>query len=129
MNHAQESRLQILQTLLENGAGGAQVHVALIDAVKQGPHAQPTIDMLLRYRASVNYQSGEAIDIAAAAGHSSILDCLLQRDPNSEYLPEALSLAMQTPAVQTGINIPIDSSLCGCSLVLGLPSQKSYIVR
>ncbi|KAF6236283.1 hypothetical protein HO173_005536 [Letharia columbiana] len=68
MNHAQESRLQILQTLLENGAGGAQVHVALIDAVKQGPHAQPTIDMLLRYHASVNYQSGEAIRIAAAAG-------------------------------------------------------------
>ena len=106
MKHVQESRLQMLQSILEKGAGGAQLHVALIDAVKQGPHAQPTIDMLLRYNASVDYQSGEAIKIAAAAGHSSILDCLLQRNPNSEYLPEAFRLAMQTPAEQSGTNIP-----------------------
>ncbi|CAD6585238.1 MAG: hypothetical protein ASARMPRED_002104 [Alectoria sarmentosa] len=107
MNHAQETRLQILQMLLEKGARGAQVHVALIEAVKQGPHAQPTIDMLLQYNASVDYQNGEVIKIAAAAGHSSILDCLLQRNPNSEHLPEALRLAMQTPAVQSGVNIPV----------------------
>ena len=107
MNHPQEIRLQILGMLLEKGARGTQVHVALIDAVKQGPNAQPTIDMLLRYNASVDYQSGEAIKIAAAAGHSSILDCLLQRNPNSEHLPEALGLAMQTPAVQSGTNTPV----------------------
>lgn len=106
MNHAQEYRMQTLQTLFEKGAGGAQVHVALIDAVKQGPHAQPTINMLLQYNASVDYQGGEAIKIAAAAGHSSILECLLQRNPKSEYLPEALRLAMQTPATQSGTNIP-----------------------
>ena len=106
MKHAQESRLQMLQMILEKGAGGEQLHVALIDAVKQGLHAQPTIDMLLQYNASVNYQSGEAMKIAAAAGYSSILDCLLQRNPNSEYLPEAFRLAMQTPAEQSGTNIP-----------------------
>lgn len=104
MNHAQETRLQILQMLLEKGARGAQVHIALIDAVKQGPSAQPTIDMLLEYSASVDYQNGEALKIAAAAGHSSILDCLLQKKPNSENLPEALRLAMQTTAVQSLTN-------------------------
>jgi len=75
--------------------------------VNQGPPAQPTIDMLLQYDASVDYQSGKALKIAAAAGHSSILDCLLQRNPNSEYLPEALRLAMQTPAVQSSTKIPV----------------------
>ena len=107
MNHAQETRLHILQFFLEKGARGAQLHVALIDAVRQGPSAQPTIDMLLRYNASVDYQSGEAIKIAAAAGYSSILDSLLQRNPSSEHLPEALKLAMQIPAVQSNTNIPV----------------------
>ena len=107
MNHTQETRPQKLQTLLEKGARGTQVHNALIDAVKQGPSAQPTIDMLLHYDASVNYRGAEAIKIAAAAGHSSILDCLLQRNPDSEHLPEALKLAMQPPAVQSSTKDPV----------------------
>lgn len=107
MNHAQETRLQILQMLLEKGARGAQVHTALIDAVNQGPSAQLTIDMLLQYNASVDYQNGEALKIAAAAGHSPILDCLLQKNPNTENLPEALRLAMQTTVVQSSTNEPV----------------------
>ena len=107
MSHAQETRLRILHLLLEKGAQGAQVHLALIDAVKQGPSAQQTIDMLLKYNASVDYQSGEAVKVAAAAGHSSILDCLLQRNPNPVNLPEALGIAMQTPAVHSQTNEPV----------------------
>ena len=107
MNHVQRTRLRILHLLLEKGAQGAQLHLALIDAVKQGPSAQQTIDMLLKYNASVDYQDGEAVRVAAAAGHSSILDCLLQRSPNPVNLPEALKLAMQTPAVQSGTNEPV----------------------
>ena len=107
MNHAQETRLQILQMLLEKGAQGAQVHTALIDAVNQGPSAQLTIDMLLQYNASVDYQNGEALKIAAAAGHSSILDCLLQKNPNTENLPEALRLAMQTTIAQSSTHEPV----------------------
>lgn len=102
MNHAQETRLPILQLLLEKGAHGAQVHAALIDAVNQGPSAQPTINILLQYNASVDYQNGESIKVAAAAGHSFTLNCLLQRNPNSEYLPEALRAAMQSST-----NIPV----------------------
>ncbi|KAM0805799.1 hypothetical protein BDR22DRAFT_797658, partial [Usnea florida] len=108
MSHVQRTRLRILHLLLEKGAQGAQLHLALIDAVKQGPSAQQTIDMLLRYNASVDYQNGEAVRVAAAAGHSSILDCLLQRSPNPVNLPEALKLAMQTPAVQSGTNEPLE---------------------
>ena len=107
MSHTQMTRLRILRLLLEKGAQAAQVHLALIDAVKQGPSAQQTIDILLKYNASVDYQSGEAVRIAAAGGHSSILDCLLQRSPNPVNLPEALRLAMQTPAVQSKTNEPV----------------------
>ena len=107
MNHTQETGPQKLQMLLEKGARGTQVHNALVDAVKQGPSAQPTIDMLLHYDASVNYRGAEAIKIAAAAGHWSILDCLLQRNPDSEHLPEALKLAMQPPAVQSSTKDPV----------------------
>ena len=63
--------------------------------------------MLLHYDASVNYRGAEAIKIAAAAAHSSILDCLLQRNPDSEHLPEALKLAMQPPAVQSSTKDPV----------------------
>ena len=101
MNHTQETRPRVLRMLLEKGARGTQIHDALIDAVKQGPSAQPTIDLLLYYDASVDYRGAEAIKVAAAAGHSSILDCLLQRNPDPEHLPEALKLAMQAPAVQS----------------------------
>ena len=104
MNHAQETRLPLLQLLFGKGAQGTQVHLALIDAVKQGPSAQPTIDLLLQHNASVDYQNAEAIKIAAAAGHSSILDCLLQRNPNIESLPEALKLAMRAPAAPSSAN-------------------------
>ena len=104
MNHAQETRLQILHMLLEKGARGAQVNGALIDAVNKGPSVLPTINMLLQHNASVNYRDGEAIKVAAVLGHSSILDCLLQRNPNSKYLLEAFKLAMQTPAVQSSAN-------------------------
>ena len=107
MNHAQETRLQVLQMLLEKGAQGSQIHMALIGAVNQGPSAQPTIDMLLRYNASVDYRSGEALKSAAAAGHSSILACLLEKNPNSEYITEALGLAMQTQAAPFRTDEPV----------------------
>ncbi len=143
MNHAQETRLQILQMLLERGAQGAQVDDALIDAVTQGPSAHPTINMLLQYNASVDYQSGQAIKIAATAGHSSILDCLLQRNPNSENLPEAFRLAMQKPAVSSSTNYlarfksvrlltragVIDSAAIGCALTQAVRDKDHALVE
>ena len=107
MNHAQETRLQMLHMLLEKGWQGPRIHVALSDAVNQGPSAQPTIDMLLRYNASVDYRNGEALKSAAGAGHLSILASLLQKNPNSEYRTEALSLAMQTQAVPSITDEPV----------------------
>ena len=107
MDLAQENRLRILQILLEKGVQGTAVNDALIDAVSQGPSAQPTIDLLLQYNASVDHRDGKAIKLAVAAGHSSILACLLQRNPNAEHLPEALQLAMQTAAMQSSTMEPI----------------------
>ena len=102
MSHTQRTRLRILQLLLEKGAQGAQVHlVSEAGAICTTDHRH-TIE-----KASVDYQSGEAVRIAAAGGHSSLLDCLLQRSPNPVNLPEALRLAMQTPAVQSKTNEPV----------------------
>ncbi|KAK4693923.1 hypothetical protein P7C71_g3563, partial [Lecanoromycetidae sp. Uapishka_2] len=60
--------------------------------------------MLLTHNASIDYRDGQAIRQAAAQGHSSILQILLDRDPNPAHLPEALRQAMQ---IQTGSICPL----------------------
>lgn len=107
MAHVQNLRLPLLQVLLENGASGFVVDAALVAAVSEGVVAQPTIDLLLQHDASVNFQNAEAIKIASLAGPSSILDRLLSKDPDPDYLTEALSIAMHAPVEQTEPKIPL----------------------
>lgn len=96
MKHQQRHRLPLLQVLFESGARGPHVNTALVSAVSEGVEAQPTIELLLKYGASVNANDAEAIKVAALAGSSSILKCLLSRNPNPEYCDEALNLAMKS---------------------------------
>ena len=98
MSHRQSLRLPLLQILLENGATGDHVNAALVTAVTEGPKAQPTVNLLLKYKASVNHNKAEAIKVAALAGSSSLLESLLVQKPNPEFFEQALSLAMQSPA-------------------------------
>ena len=107
MRHSEDQRLPILHTLLQNGAQGPELDAALVDAVSEGPASQATIDLLLENNASVNFNHGEAIRRASAAGSSSILQCLLERKPKLRYLPEALKLAMQAPSTQPGSSTPM----------------------
>ena len=107
MAHRQELRLPLLQVLLENGACHPEVDAALIAAVSEGGAAQPTIELLLKHDASVNFQNAEAIKIASFTGPPFILDCLLSRNPDPGYLPEALRVAMQAPIWQFDSKTPL----------------------
>ena len=98
MKHGQESRLSLLQVLLEKGASGVHVDEALVSAVSEGIKSQPTIDLLLKYNASVNHNMAEAVKVAALAKSNSILECLLSKGPDPEYIEEAVKLAMQSPS-------------------------------
>ena len=101
MAHRQKPRLPLLHILLENGACGDQVDAALVTAVTEGPKAQPTLELLLKYKASVDYDEAAAMKIAARAGSSCILELLLSRNPNPEHFEEALNFAMQSPSSTT----------------------------
>ena len=98
MAHCQRVRLPVLDVLLENGARGEHVDEALVTAVSEGVKAQPTIALLLKYKASVNYNHAEAIKVAALAGSNPILERLLKENPHPMYFDEAMKLAMQSPS-------------------------------
>ena len=107
MAHKQDLRLPLLQVLLENGARGFEVDAALVAAVSEGAAAQATIDLLLQYEASVEFNNAEAIKIASSVGPPSILGCLLDRNPHPDFIPDALKLAMQARTRQPGSEIPL----------------------
>lgn len=96
MKHHQQHRMPLLQVLLDNGAHGSYVNAALVTAVSEGTEARPTIDLLLKYDASVNENEGEAIKAAALAGSSPILKSLLNKNPNPAYFDRAIMLTMQS---------------------------------
>ena len=97
MAHEQGFRLQLLEVLLENNARCDNIHAALVTAVAEGFKARPTIDLLLKHGASVNFKEAEAVKVAARAGNYTILECLLSKNPDPKYYSEeALSLAMKS---------------------------------
>ncbi len=104
MAHDQDSRLPLLQVLLENGACGDDVNAALVKAVSEGVKAQATTLLLLKFNASVNYQQAEAVKVAALAGSDIILDCLLSNSHDPKFLPEALRLAVHGPKSRSRTN-------------------------
>ena len=95
MKHPQNSRIPILRLLLERGARGPEVDFALVAAVSEGPLAQLTIDILLQYGASVDFDNGRAVKKASEASNPSILQQLLNTNPNGDYLAEALQGAVR----------------------------------
>ena len=106
MNHQQQERLPILQVLLENGARGTSVDAALVNAVSKGGKEQATVDLLLEYGASVDYNWAEAVKVAALAGSCSVLECLLSKKPNPEHFDEAIKLVMQSLSSHSRVKPP-----------------------
>jgi len=73
----EQSRLELVQILLDAGVKGAPLHIALISQSKRGDQNIAIISMLLKYGASVDEQNGEALDNAAKTGASSLLQSML----------------------------------------------------
>ena len=98
MAHTQETRLPLLQIILEKGPKGQQNDAALVDAVVEGPASQPTIGLLLQYGASLDFDNAKALREASAAGYPSIVRSLLSTNPPRKHSVEALRSAMRVSA-------------------------------
>ena len=95
MAHEQDVRLQLLLVLFSRGASTAEVNAALVNAVSEGPDSLPTIDLLLKNKASVDFDNGRAIKLAAANCYESILECLLNQTHNPEHRSDAIEITMR----------------------------------
>ncbi len=97
LKHPQDVRLSLLQLLLSQDVDEVWLNEALVMMVSEGITAQPTIGLLLKHGASVDYDRAQAIKIAARAKSIPILNSLLKQNPNHELLEEAIPAAMQLP--------------------------------
>ncbi|KAI0458749.1 hypothetical protein F5B21DRAFT_404819 [Xylaria acuta] len=89
-----ERGLKIATSLLEKGAKGDGVGSALVAVLKQHNAAPqsvivPFVDLLLKHGADVNYNHGEALQLAVAQGNTELLAILLNEKPNAETLTSA----------------------------------------
>ena len=99
---ASERGLKIATSLLQKGARGEGVGSALITVLKQSDtaHHSPINafgELLLEYGADINYNHGEALQLAAAQGNAVLLTKLLSRKPNIKALGSAFSKIFDTP--------------------------------
>lgn len=86
----------VLELLLEHGAKGELVDIALLqalDAMKQGLDAEGFVDLFLQYGANVNYQHGQSLQIAALNGNVLLLQKLFNHGPSRQSLSMAFSMA------------------------------------
>ncbi|KAG8533978.1 uncharacterized protein KY384_001721 [Bacidia gigantensis] len=95
MKHIEPVRLPLLQIILEKGASGPDVDTALVTAVSESPPSQLTVEILLRYGASLDHDHAKAVKCAAENGDPTILQALLSKSCKLRYLSEALQTAMQ----------------------------------
>lgn len=97
LKHPQDVRLSLLQLLLSQDVDEVLLNEALVMMVSEGTTAQPTINLLLKHGAPVDYDRAQAMKIAARAKSILILNSLLKQNPNHELLEEAIPAAMQLP--------------------------------
>ena len=95
MAHEQNVRLELLPVLFSSGASGDEVNAALINAVFEGPASQLTIDLLLKNKASADFENGRAIKLAVANGYDSILECLLKHSHDPKHRSDAIEITMR----------------------------------
>ncbi|KAI5919804.1 ankyrin repeat-containing protein [Camillea tinctor] len=91
-----ERGYEIAKCLLRKGARGEGVGCALVAVLKlynsNTSHVMHEfVDLLLKYDADVNYNNGEALQAAAAQGHTELLKRLLNANPDVEAVTLAFS--------------------------------------
>ncbi|KAF2971052.1 hypothetical protein GQX73_g2449 [Xylaria multiplex] len=100
-----ERGLKIATSLLEKGAEGDGVGSALVAVLKQHTAAHQSVtnafaELLLKHGADVNYNHGEALQLAAAQGNAELLARLLSEGPNNETLHSAFSRIFDAPLTE-----------------------------
>jgi ankyrin repeat protein len=101
MNYGDEwlwpENLDVIELLLQHGAGGETLHRALVealDAYAGGNAPEALVDLLLHYKADVNFDGGEAVQLAASSGNEALMKKLLGYGPTQESLSLAFSIAI-----------------------------------
>ncbi|KAK5628406.1 hypothetical protein RRF57_004121 [Xylaria bambusicola] len=97
-----ERGLKIATSLLKKGAEGDGVGSALVAVLKQNDAAHHSLAttfgaLLLKHGADVNYNHGEALQLAAGQGNVELLARLLSEKPNTETLGSAFSKIFDIP--------------------------------
>jgi hypothetical protein len=93
-----ESFYPIVQTLLEAGVRGAAIDTALVEAVKEGDKGLRWSKMLYESGASVEWDNGAAINIAATSAFMATLALLLQKPPSEVVLKRAYRSTSNLPS-------------------------------
>ncbi|KAJ8128513.1 hypothetical protein O1611_g5120 [Lasiodiplodia mahajangana] len=104
-----ERGLNIATSLLGKGANGDGVGSALVAVLKQHNAALQSVtssftDLLLRHGADVNYNHGEALQLAAAQGNAELLARLLKEKPNTESVTLAFSKLFDAPVAEDKVH-------------------------
>ncbi|GAP84767.2 putative ankyrin repeat containing protein [Rosellinia necatrix] len=102
---ASERGLKIATSLLAKGAKGDGVGSALVAVLKQHITAPQSVthsfvDLLLKNGADVNFNHGEALQLAAAHGNSKLLARLLAEKPSVETLTLAFPTIFDAPVTE-----------------------------
>jgi ankyrin repeat protein len=95
------SHLWLIHSLLEWGAAGDSVNITLVealDAYARGLASEDLIDTLLHIgaKADVNFQNGEAVQIAVKYGNAALLEKLASCGATTETLSTAFAEAITT---------------------------------
>ncbi|KAK6355134.1 hypothetical protein TWF696_004257 [Orbilia brochopaga] len=73
------TKRELVDTILQRGAELDDIHEALVRALEDQPPSRRLVTMLLDRGASVFYDDGKAIRLAAMGGHPQVLDILLKQ--------------------------------------------------
>jgi ankyrin repeat protein len=107
--HSPSERLDISRLLLEQGAHGAEVDQALIDAVADTSSARDValITELVQHGANVNYNNGKSLSLAVTQANLPMLRLLCSSNPTTSSTSIALPLAFDTQGGRHSTTLPL----------------------
>lgn len=82
-------RYNYFKSILDAGYRGSGIHIALIEAIAADYDDANIPRLLLHYGASVDYENGKPLALAATSGNISLLDLLMAYGPNKASLEQA----------------------------------------
>jgi ankyrin repeat protein len=95
-----DAYFEVVQILLGAGMKGEAIDAALVDAVKEGDSNLKLCQLLHDGGASVEWQHGEAVDIATKLASIETLTLFLRKEPSQSVLTRAYKSALDLPKQQ-----------------------------